>query len=172
MNPNQLQQTEYPEYFKNYLDLLKDVELILALKQSKDSFVEFLSNLNPEQFGFSYAPSKWSIGEVIQHVIDCERVFQYRAFYIARDPGAVLPGFDHNQFAQNAKESLADPKQLIRHYDSVRQSTIQLFEGFTDKELLNLGNVVGQPASVRALGFIILGHQEHHLRIIKERYLK
>jgi uncharacterized damage-inducible protein DinB len=172
MNSKALQYTEYPEYFKTYLDLLDDIDLISSLNQSKDSFVDFLENLSLESYKISYAPGKWSIGEVIQHVIDCERVFQYRAFYIARDPGAVLPGFDHNQFAQNAKESLADPKQLIRHYDSVRQSTIQLFEGFTDKELLNLGNVVDQPASVRALGFIILGHQEHHLRIIKERYLK
>lgn len=171
MNSTQLQPTECPDYFKKYISLLAGVGLMEGLKQSKDSFVTFLEDIPLDRFNSAYAQGKWSIGEVTQHLIDCERVFQYRALYFARDPGTELQGFDHNLFAQNAKLSLGDRKQLIHHYDCVRKSTMMLFDSFSQKELLNSGIMSGQSTSVRALGFIILGHQKHHEKIIKERYL-
>ncbi|WP_417360072.1 DinB family protein [Galbibacter sp.] len=172
MNSAELQPIDCPEYFNKYIDLLGSVDLLECLQQSKDHFITFMQSIPQEQYNFSYEQGKWSIGEVVQHLIDGERVFQYRALCFARNPGTILEGYDHDVFAENAKRTLAEKKQLLEHYDVVRSSTIKLFESFSKEELLNRGILIGNSVSVAALGFFSCGHQKHHLNIIEERYLR
>lgn len=171
MNSTQLQPTECPDYFIKYIDLLGEVGLVKSLQQSKDSFTSFLEDIPLARLDMAYEQGKWSIKDIVQHLLDTERVLQYRALYFARDPGTELHGFDHNLFAQNAKLSLGNMKQLLLDYDIVRQSSIQLFKSFSERELLNGGIMSGQYASVRAIGFFMCGHQKHHKNIIEQRYL-
>ena len=171
MNSTQLQPTECPDYFNKYIDLLGEVGLVECLQQYKDSFTSFLEDIPLGRLDMAYEEGKWNIKDIVQHLMDTERVLQYRALYFARDPGTELHGFDHNLFAQNAKLSLGNKKQLLLDYDIVRQSSIQLFKSFSERELLNCGIMSGQSASVRAIGFFMCGHQKHHMNIIKQRYL-
>jgi len=171
MNSTDLQQNDCLDYYKKYINLLGSVELLEELTQSKEHFITLVQNIPETRYDFSYEEGKWSIGEVIQHIIDAERVFQYRALYFARHPGTEQQGYDHEVFAQNAKPSLGNKKQLIEHYEVVRSSSIMLFESFSKQELLNRGVLIGQSSSVGALGFLICGHQKHHLNILEQRYL-
>lgn len=171
MNSTDLQPKHTPDYFNKYLGLLGEVDLIKGLKHSRRDFLNYLQTIQEEHYSYAYQKGKWSIAEVIQHLVDSERVFQFRAFYFARNPGSELLGFDHESFAEKAKLSLGSKAQLIEQYESVRNSSIKLFENFSKEELLHLGSLAGQPASVAALGFFLLGHQKHHLNILEKKYL-
>lgn len=171
MHSKELQPTEYPDYFKKYLNLVEDANVLESLQKSNAEFIALVENIPGDRFDYTYEQGKWSIREVIQHLIDSELVFQYRSLTFARNPGANLEGFDHNVFAKNAKLSLGNAVQLINHFNVIRQSSIQLFQHFSDLELKSCGILNGQSTSVRALGFLICGHQIHHMEIIKQRYL-
>ncbi|EKF56039.1 hypothetical protein I215_03810 [Galbibacter marinus] len=171
MYSTDLQQKDYPDYFNKYIVPLGSVNLIEGLNQSKDSFLIYMQTIEEQRYNYSYQQGKWSIAEVVQHLTDTERVFQYRAFHFARNPESELLGYDHELFAQNAKRSLNSKSSLLEQYESVRNSSVKLFESFSNEELLNRGILIGQYASVGALGFFILGHQKHHLDILKNRYL-
>jgi uncharacterized damage-inducible protein DinB len=119
----------------------------------------------------AYAPGKWTLKEVLGHLIDDERIFAYRALCIARNDAAPLPGFDENQYVAATHFEERSLSILLREYHAVRQATIAFFESLTQEEWRRTGIVSGYPASVRGLGFHIVGHELHHLRVIRERYL-
>ena len=163
---------EYPAYTEMYMKLLrKDGSLLRQLHENYIYVRDLFLELNEEQLKFKYAPEKWSLKEVLVHIIDDERVYAYRALAFARNDKTSLPGFDENLYTQHADVAGRTLDSILKEYRSVRESTIALFEGFSEKALLRKGTADGKQNSVRSLGYHIAGHELHHLKIIKERYL-
>ncbi len=160
-----------PEWYHRYIDAVKEDELSAALKNQTALFNRFFEAIPVEKREFRYAAGKWSVKEIIQHIIDAERVFAYRALRFARKDATPLPGFDENTYAENAKTDNRDWKELIEELNSVRRSSECMFNSFDEEQLNETGVASGNPISVLAIGFIIAGHANHHINIIKERYL-
>jgi len=164
---------EYAPYFEQYMQLVsKDEKSIIEnLVASQKVFDDVLRNLPVEKHNFSYAEGKWTIKEKIQHIIDTERVFSYRALCFARNDNTSLPGFDQDVFVENDNANDRNYYDLLNEMEVLRKSSIQLFKSFSDEALLRVGVASNNKMSVRALGYLFSGHQMHHLNIIKERYL-
>ncbi|ARV05962.1 damage-inducible protein DinB [Polaribacter sp. SA4-10] len=164
---------EYASYYAPYIKTLleNDKSIIENLVDVQEKFMSILENLPKEKQAYAYAEGKWTIKELIQHLIDTERVFSYRAMCFARNDKTALPGFDHDLFTDNCNANKRNYKDLLDEMIVVRKSTIQLFKSFSDEDLLRIGVGSGKNMSVRAVGIIISGHQNHHLDIIKEHYL-
>ncbi len=171
MNASQLKSTEFGEWYKPYIATLKDEILIEELEISLHRLIRFIQDIPINKHDFSYAEGKWTIKDIIQHLIDCERIFSYRALCFARNDKTFLPGFEENDYAIEAKGRNRSLISLLTELSAIRQSTILLFKDFTNQELLRLGTASNNPMSVRAVGFIIIGHQNHHQKIFEERYL-
>jgi uncharacterized damage-inducible protein DinB len=124
-----------------------------------------------DKFDYQYAEGKWTIKEIIQHLIDSERVFSYRALRISRNDKTPLPGFDENDYVANSNGKERSLQSLLTEMAVVRQSTLSLFNSFSHEQLTKIGNASNREVSVRAIGFIIIGHQKHHQKVFSERYL-
>lgn len=157
--------------FHNYINQVTEDNLVDAFEKQSASFIRFLETVPPEKYDYRYADGKWSIREVLQHIIDAERVFGYRALRFARKDGTPLPGFDENLFVANAKADKRSWDKLVEEFKVVRRSSELLFQSFDEEQLECSGVSSNHPNYVRALGFIIVGHAAHHQRITKERYL-
>ena len=163
---------EYSPYFEQYIQLVDcEKSIIDNLRDSQKEFEIFLRMIPKEKGDFAYAKGKWTLKELIQHIIDTERIFCYRALCFARNDKTSLPGFDQNVFVNNDNANLRNYYDLLDEMDTLRKSTIQLFESFSDEALLRTGVASENEISVRALGYLFSGHQIHHLNVIKERYL-
>lgn len=172
MKARDLELIEYDEYYSKYLKKIpSQVELGVLLNENRDKFTNLLDQIAPENLNFAYANEKWSLVEVLQHIIDVERIFQYRALSIARDPGIVLPGFDHEAYVPASNASRRSLKEIKQEFIAVRNAGIALYNSFTREMLLNSTKVGGSETSCRAIGFIVAGHTVHHIEIIKENYL-
>tara|TARA_B110000503_G_C7001101_1_gene351584 strand:- start:261 stop:812 length:552 start_codon:yes stop_codon:yes gene_type:complete len=164
---------EYSPYFEQYLQLVseKGKSIIEYLEDSQKDFESLLRNLPVEKHNFSYAEGKWTIKKLIQHIIDTERVFSYRALCFARNDSSSLPGFDQDVFVDNDNANDRDYYDLLDEMAVLRKSSIQLYKSFSEEALLRIGVASDNRMSVRALGYLFSGHQMHHLNIVKERYL-
>ncbi|SHF56818.1 DinB superfamily protein [Salegentibacter echinorum] len=172
MTANNLTSAEYKEFYGRYIKKIPgNLRLGILLEENRDEFLKFLERIAPENLDYAYAQGKWSIAEVLQHIIDVERIFQYRALCIAREPGIVLPGYDHEAYASTSKANRRTLHSLKDEFTAVRNSGIVMYESFSNEMLLNLGSVSGGNTSCRATGFIVAGHTLHHMEIIKEYYL-
>jgi len=161
---------EHHEYYARYISRVPDGDLVDLLRQQLLETVRALRSVPEARGDFAYAPDKWSIKTVIGHISDVERVMFYRALTFARNDKTDLPGFDENQWAEDfptADRTLAD---LIDEFESVRNATIQFAKHLTSKEQERRGKANGQAVSVRALLYIIAGHERHHLGLLRERY--
>ena len=165
------QTTEYPEFFETYIKLVTQENLLEALKSDLNFNVDFFKNIPVEKQEYGYAEGKWTIKEVLQHMIDTERIFAYRALAFARQDKTSLPGFDENLYANNSYANNRGWNQLIEELVAVRHTSIQLFESFAPEALAYKGTASGKEISVSAIGFIICGHMIHHKNIVEERYL-
>ena len=165
--------TEYAPYFERYMQLtvLKDKTIIQNLESAQDEFECVLRNLPDNKHSYSYASGKWTLKELIQHIIDTERVFCYRALSFARNDQTSLPGFDQDVFVDNDTANERDYYDLLDEMKVLRKSSIQLFKSFSKEALLRIGVASDNKMSVRALGYLFSGHQIHHINIVKERYL-
>ncbi|HVZ95697.1 MAG TPA: DinB family protein [Chitinophagaceae bacterium] len=161
----------YPEYFQKYIDQVKEEDLITAFKNQSLPAEAFLQTIPEELSLRRYAEGKWSVREVLQHIIDAERVFAYRAMCFARGEQKVLPSFDENLYAANSHADARNWKDIISEFAATRRSTEFLFNSFTDEMLNKAGKASNYTTTPAALGFITVGHMNHHLRIIQERYL-
>ena len=170
MKSNQLPVNEYADFYKSYIQVLENVELQEELEISLHKFIKFVQNIPMDKFDYRYADGKWTIKEIIQHLIDCERVLSYRALRISRNDKTPLPGFDENNYAANGDASHRNWKDLLIEWRTVRQATNLLFASFTPEQMKTKGNCNGHDVTVNALGFILFGHALHHLHILKERY--
>ncbi len=163
---------EYPAYAEMYMDYVKkDGDLLIQLKDSLEKTKEFVNSLSEKELNFRYAPDKWSIKEVLVHIVDDERIYGYRALAFSRNDKTDLPGFEENEYTQYADTDKRSLENIMNEYTAVRMATVALFDGFSDQALLRIGTANNNKTSVRALGYHILGHELHHINIIKERYL-
>jgi hypothetical protein len=158
-------------FYQGYIQLVKEDEVCTALKKNTRQFRKFLKKIPNKKIGYAYGEGKWTIQESLQHIIDAERVFAYRALRFARKDSVALPGFDENAWAVNSGAATRKWKDLVEEFSAVRMSTECLFDSLTDDQLKFTGTASGNPINALALGFIIPGHVAHHMRIIKERYL-
>ena len=171
MNSSQLIESEYALFYKNYIKSLGEVDLFEVLNSSLEDTLTTLKNLPEEKLIYRYDVGKWTIKELIQHIIDAERVLSYRAIRFSRNDTTDLHGFDEDWYVDNSNGNDRDFKELLEEFTNIRKSSISLFKSFTNEMLLMKGTANGSIISVRALGFIIAGHHLHHLKVIKEKYL-
>ena len=172
MKPTDLQPEEFQGYFANYVNqVTNEYTLIEELEISVHRLIKFVQNIPMDKFDYRYAEGKWTIKDIIQHLIDSERIFAYRALRFARNDKTELPGFEENDYVEEAKANKRSIQQLLTELAVVRQATLSLFQSFSEEELLRIGVASHNPISVRALGFVIIGHQNHHQRVFEERYL-
>ena len=165
--------SEYPMYAEMYMKLVvKDGSLIEQLKLSLDKTKTLINSLSNEQADYRYEKNKWSIKEVMVHIVDDERIFGYRALSFARNDKTNLPGFEQDYYNTYADASERTIGNIMDEYEALRLSTISLFKGFSERALKRIGIANGNQTSVRALGYHILGHDLHHIHIIEDRYLK
>ncbi|MBO0340889.1 MAG: DinB family protein [Bacteroidota bacterium] len=168
---SELPSSEYNPFYQTYVMALGNVELIEELVRGKDELLSLLKEIPEQKLDYAYAEGKWSLAEALIHVIDTERVFQYRALCFARNDKTPLPGFDVDAYVPYSNATNRSKASLAQEYKAVRDSTIALFNSFDKEAIKRIGLASDSKMSVRALGFIISGHQAHHVRIIKERYL-
>lgn len=167
-----LEPGEYAPYCTTYLELVDDTwTLIEELEISVHNFRKFVQEIPMDKHDYRYAEGKWTIKDIIQHLIDVERIFAYRALRFSRGDTTELPGFDESAYADVAHANNRHLKDLLTELATVRQATMQLFSSFNEEDLLKRGVASNNMVSVRALGFIIIGHQNHHMKIFQERYL-
>lgn len=172
MNIKDIQPAEYAPYQEAYIKLVNDEwSLAEELEVSLHNFIHFVREISMDKYDYRYAEGKWTIKEIIQHVIDSERIFAYRALRIARGDKTPLPGFEENDYALSADGERRHLQDLLTELSIVRQSNIFMFKSFREEELLRTGTASGYTVSARALGFLLIGHQNHHMKIFKERYL-
>ena len=168
-----LKKEEYAAFYKPYIQALLDNDktIIENLKDSLQQFEQVLGNIDAEKELFRYAEGKWTIKELVQHIIDTERVFNYRALRFARKDKTTLHGFDENDYVENSNANPRNFDDLLEEFIILRKSTLFLYQSFTEDMLKHIGVASDNYVSVRALGFITSGHLIHHLEVIKNRYL-
>lgn len=162
---------EYNPFYHTYLSKTNDLTLNDGLRSNSEDVVAFLQSIPKNIHEYRYAEGKWTIKEVLQHIIDTERIFSYRALCIARQDKTSFPGYDQDAYVPPSKANERGYQSLVSEYQTVRLATVILFDGFTDEMLLEVGTASNSPISVRALGFILMGHENHHCDVIRERYL-
>jgi hypothetical protein len=157
-------------YYFRYVSFCKGEDLVAELKNNTAETIDKLFKMNMQDLQFTYADGKWSIGVLLQHICDAERVYAYRALRFLRADSTELPGFDEDAFAQNSTpyESLDD---FIEEFSALRAASIQLFAHKNLKYLDFQGNANGLGMTPRILGYLMIGHCQHHMQILHERYL-
>ncbi|MEL6917063.1 MAG: DinB family protein [Bacteroidota bacterium] len=164
--------SEYPPYAEMYMMWVqKDGTLLYQLKNNFDITATLVSTFSKEELEHTYITGKWTIKEVLTHLVDDERIYAYRAMAFARNDSTNLPGFAQDDYTKFSDSHLRTIENIMAEYKAVRMATIALFDGFSEKALMRMGTADGNKASVRALGYHIVGHELHHIKIIKEKYL-
>lgn len=161
---------EYDAFYQDYLALLDTDNIIQTLTTQGQETFAIIQRLSPEKANFRYADGKWSVKEVIGHMIDTERVMAYRAMCISRNDQTSLPGFDQDHYVDHAHFSVRSLQNLSAEYDAQRNANISMFNGLTEKQILAKGTANGVEVTVRALAHIIAGHERHHLNILRDKY--
>lgn len=164
------QADEFPVFYKGYIDTVKD-DLLAELEHQIESFTTLLNEIPSEKSGFAYAEGKWTIVELLGHILDTERIMAYRALRIARNDASPLAGFDENDYVANAHFADRSLSSIAEEFEHLRKANLFLIKSFNETELARVGISNDKPISVKALVFIIAGHLNHHIRILKERYL-
>ncbi|MEQ1677512.1 MAG: DinB family protein [Chitinophagaceae bacterium] len=163
--------TRIPVFYHVYVNQVQQTDLMTALKEQTDLFKKFLRKLPEEKRNYRYAKGKWTIKEVLQHIIDAERVFAYRALCFSRKDKTPLPSFDENLYADNSKAGKRNWNEMVEEFTAVRRSTELLFGSLDKAQLNETGIASSNPVYVMGVGYVIAGHLAHHLNILKERYL-
>jgi uncharacterized damage-inducible protein DinB len=163
--------TEYAQPYAGYIANVPETDILSAIEQQSSETQKLLASLDETKAAYRYAEGKWSVKEVIGHFTDAERIFAYRALAIARGETQPLPGFEENDYVRNASFDSWKLGDLAEHYALVRRSTIVLFQNFPDPAWTNRGIASDNPITVRAIAWTIVGHERHHLKVLRERYL-
>lgn len=161
----------HPTYFQRYISLVPEEDLETAFKNQLPVITGLLQSITEEQSNHAYAPEKWTIKELLQHMTDTERIFAYRSLCFARKEQASLPGFDENTYAANSNANQRSWQSLVDEFLLVRKTTEILFSSFTEEALLNSGIANNNPTTAISMGFTAVGHVYHHKKILEERYL-
>ena len=166
-----LLESDYPAYFGTYINHVQYDDCIVAMEENLNDFVTLIENISVDKHNYKYQENKWTIKDIVRHIIDAERIFAYRSLRFARFDKTPIPGFEENDYATNVNTSSIEMADLLQEFILVRKSTIKLFESFTEEMLAAKGIASGKEISVLAIGFIISGHAIHHQNVIRERYL-
>lgn len=161
----------YPAFIEGYLSFVNANSVAEAIEKYSSSLSTFFKNIPSGKIDYRYAEGKWNIKEMLQHIIDTERIFAYRALRIARHDKTPLPGFDEKSYADASNADERSWKSLLQEFEAVRKSSDLLLQSFTEDQLQQSGTTNDEPNTVKALGFLIYGHILHHINILKERYL-
>lgn len=161
---------DYAPYYDRYISLIND-DVISVLEKQITSTVSLLNSVSEEKADYAYAEGKWTIKEVVGHMIDTERIMAFRALAIARGEKQPIPGFEQDDYVNAANFNRLSIKDLTEEFEAVRKSNIFLFKSFDEIDLNKRGIASGNEITVLALIFIIAGHELHHLKILKEKYL-
>lgn len=163
---------EFPSYANMYIQLLPDDGLLL--EHLKDNFIatkELILPVNEEKLNYRYAANKWTIKEILVHIIDDERIYAYRALRFARNDKTELPGFEQDDYILYSQANTRSIESIFEEYKAVRDATVALFNGLPEDSFLRMGTANNNQVTVRALAYHIAGHELHHINIIKEKYL-
>lgn len=164
------QENEYGDFYNGYIRLVEPPNVIQTLIQQGQQVYALIQTLTNEQANYRYAEGKWSVKEIIGHLVDTERIMSYRALCISRGEQTALPGYDHNTYVQEADFDQRSMQSLSTEYDALRNANISMFNSFTPKQIEQTGTANDVTVSVCALAFIIAGHEKHHLNILEEKY--
>lgn len=164
------EQGTYPKEFHNYISKVPEDDLIVAFQKQQQIVDEFFPSIVTKA-DYAYAEAKWTLKELLQHIIDGERVFNYRALAISRKETISLPGFEENMYAANSNANARNWEDLCEELKAVRASTVYLYKSFNDSMLEQMGTANNNPVKVSAIGFTTVGHLYHHKKVIEERYL-
>lgn len=160
-----------PSFYKKYVKQIDETDLLQALRISGHRMTELVHSIPDAKADFRYEDGKWSIRELLCHIIDAERIFAYRALRFSRNDKTPLAGFEENDYAPQANAGGRSLNKIADEMKHLRTSTVDLFESFTPEMLARKGTASNNELSVIGLGFIIAGHETHHLHILKDRYL-
>ena len=166
-----LDRKEYSDYFNYYINLNPHDDVIEGLENQLVNTQNFFKNLPADKLEYQYEAGKWTPKDILQHLIDTERVFSYRALRFARFDATELPSYDENHYATNANANTRSVNDLLNEHKLVRLATIALFKTFNDNMLKSIGIASNANNSVRSIGYTITGHEIHHINVIQERYL-
>ncbi|GAA3788203.1 DinB family protein [Corallibacter vietnamensis] len=171
MKSSQLSTNEYADFYSNYIKYTQNLSLIEGLLDGQAYVSQYFRAIPENKLTYSYAEGKWTPKDILQHLIDVERVFSYRALHFARLDANMLAGFDENYYAEIALGNNRTLDSLLSEYELLRASTMAMFQSFDEDVLRRIGNANGSKMSVRAAGFVLIGHEKHHCNVITERYL-
>jgi hypothetical protein len=163
--------SEYGAYYGRYISLVPEGPIVDRLREQIAVTVGVLRDLPEARGEHRYAPGKWSIKEIVGHLTDSERVFGYRALRIGRGDETPLPGFEQDDYVRNGGFGTRTLRSLLDEFETVRRGTVLLLEGLDETAMTRRGTASGFPVSVRALAYIVAGHELHHLNVLRERYL-
>jgi len=165
-------ETEYAPYYQSYVNQVNENDIIAVLRSELDDLDVLLDRVPNDKETYAYEEGKWTIRQVIGHLIDGERVFGYRAFCIARGEKQNLPGFEQDDYLQTAPYNNIDLEDLLSEMRLVRLSNIAMFRTLDEEAWQRVGIANNNGVTVRAIAFIMAGHVRHHMNVLRERYLK
>lgn len=161
----------FPSYFSNYINFVDADSVTEAIDRYSGNIQQFFRNIPTDKVDYRYAEGKWSIKELLQHIIDAERIFAYRALRIARKDKTPLPGFNEGAYAEESNASARSWQSLLEEFEAVRKSTDLLLQSFTADQLQQSGITNEYYNTTIAISYVVFGHILHHINILKERYL-
>jgi hypothetical protein len=162
--------TEYAPYYEKYVSLVPDEDVLVSLDQQLAETLILLRGVSENHGTFRYEPSKWSMKEVLGHIIDTERIMSYRALRIARSDRSPLSGFEQDDYVKNGGFDQRSVASLAREFEQVRRASISLFRNLDPEAWERRGVANNAEVSVRALAYIIAGHELHHKALLREKY--
>lgn len=165
------EKTDYPPFYETYIKLIQTSDVIPLLENQGHDFFAFVKEIDPSNGDFKYAEGKWSVKEVIGHIIEVERIMAYRALAISRGDSQSLPGMDENLYIKNSNYKNSQLADLAEEFNHVRKANIYFFKSLNHEMINRKGMANGNEITVAALVYIIAGHLSHHLHILRERYL-
>ena len=160
------------ETYQGYLDMVKEDNFREAIKKNTRQFLKLLDSIPRKKYDYAYAEGKWTLRELLQHIIDCERVFAYRALRLGRMDATPLASFDEVAWGKTSGGAYRGWKDLVAEFEAVRDGTEYLFDSFSDEQLQFIGEANGRPLNAFTIAFVLTGHVAHHIHLIRERYLK
>ncbi len=165
------EKTEYAEYYDHYISLVEETDIVLAMQSQLTEMHDLFSQITDEKGLYAYAEGKWTIKELLGHLIDGERVFAYRAFRFSRADHTPLAGFDQNPYVENANYNAVKIEDLFEEFSLLRKSNILFFKNLSEAAWSQTGVASDNPITVRALAYCMVGHPRHHVKILVDKYL-
>ncbi len=165
-----LKPDEYGEFYKDYISLVDKPNVIQSLISQGQKVYTIIRQLSEDEANYRYEDDKWSVKEIIGHLVDTERIMAYRALCISRGEQTALPGYNHESYVEKGEFDQRSLQSLSAEYDAQRNANISMFSSFTKEQILRKGTANNVTVSVRALAFIIAGHEKHHINILEEKY--